>query len=258
MSAPLLHVAGMCKRFGGLLATDSVDLSVNHSELHAIIGPNGAGKTTLIAQLTGELASDAGSIALAGTVLQDVVSKIHLGVAARARLGLGRSYQISQIAREFTALENVMLAVQSQKRTGFQFWRAVAQDRGVTQPAHAALERVGLSARAHTLAANLAHGEHRQLELAMTLALKPKVLLLDEPMAGMSPAESADMVRLITQLKPDYGILLVEHDMPAVFELADRISVLVYGKIIATGTPASIQNDPAVRAAYLGEEGLVA
>ncbi len=249
---PLLEVEGLVKRFGGLLATDHVNLTVNAGEIHAIIGPNGAGKTTLIGQLTGELAQDQGLVRFLG---QDVS---RAGVAARAHLGLGRSYQITQVCREFTVLENVMLSVQSHLGSSFKFWKPVAEEREVVEPARAALQRVGLAKRADEIVANLAHGEHRQLELAMTLALKPKVLLLDEPMAGMSQVESEEMVSLIATLKSAHGILLVEHDMDAVFKLADRISVLVYGKIIASGTPEAIRHSQEVRDAYLGEEGLVA
>ena len=248
----LLSVQGLVKRFGGLLATDAVTLTVNAGEVHAIIGPNGAGKTTLIGQLTGELRPDAGSVHLLGT---DVSTH---SVAQRAHAGLGRSYQISQICKSFTALENVMLAVQSRQGSCFRFWHKVATDDAVRVPAINALTRLGLGHKAHTLAADMAHGEHRQLELAMTLALQPKVLLLDEPMAGMSHSESAEMIPLIAHLKTpeggSHGILLVEHDMDAVFALADRISVLVYGRIIATGSPDDIRNNPEVRTAYLGED----
>ena len=248
----LLEVSGLVKRFGGLLATDAVSLTVEAGEIHAIIGPNGAGKTTLIGQLTGEIKPDAGSVHLAG---EDIT---RLNVAARAHRGLGRSYQITQVCSGFTALQNVMLAVQSCSGGGFRFWQPAVSETALTEPARAALAQVGLAQRADEMVANMAHGELRQLELAMTLAMQPKVLLLDEPMAGMSQAESEEMVKLIEGLRARYGILLVEHDMDAVFRLATRISVLVYGKIIESGSPEAIRQSAAVREAYLGEEGLVA
>ena len=244
----LLEVQGLVKRFGGLVATDHVAFDVRQGEVHAIIGPNGAGKTTLISQLAGELQPDEGVIRFAG---RDVT---RLSVPARSLAGLGRSYQISQIFREFTALQNVMLAVQAHAGHSFSFLRPVASDDALVRPARAALERVGLGARAGTQVAEMAHGEHRQLELAMTLAGEPSLLLLDEPMAGMSQKESEEMVALIASLKGSYGVILVEHDMDAVFALADRISVLVYGRIIVTGTPEEIRASREVRDAYLGEE----
>jgi branched-chain amino acid transport system ATP-binding protein len=238
----------LVKRFGGLIATDHVDFSVDAGEVHAIIGPNGAGKTTLISQLAGELAPDVGEIRFAGS---DISRE---SVPARSLLGLGRSYQISQIFRDFTALENVMLAVQAHAGHSFSFLRGAATDARLVEPARAALAQVGLAARAATLVAEMAHGEHRQLELAMTLATGPRLLLLDEPMAGMSQKESEEMIALIRSLKGRYGIILVEHDMDAVFALADRISVLVYGRIIVTGTPDAIRGNREVKDAYLGEE----
>lgn len=245
---PLLEVSGLVKRFGGLMATDHVSFAVEPGEVHAIIGPNGAGKTTLISQLSGELQPDEGSMVFEGRDIS------RLSVPARSLAGLGRSYQISQIFREFTALENVMLAVQAHAGRGFSFMQAVAGEPAITDPALAALRKVGLADRATTLAASMAHGEHRQLELAMTLAGNPRLLLLDEPMAGMSQKESEEMISLIRTLKGRYAIILVEHDMDAVFALADRISVLVYGRIIVTGTPAEIRQNRMVKEAYLGEE----
>ncbi len=244
----LLEVSGLVKRFGGLMATDHVSFAVEPGEVHAVIGPNGAGKTTLISQLAGELQPDEGSIVFEEREIS------RLSIPARSLAGLGRSYQISQIFREFTALENVMLAVQAHAGRGFSFMRAVAREAAITGPALAALRQVGLAGRATALAASMAHGEHRQLELAMTLAGNPRLLLLDEPMAGMSQKESEEMIALIRTLKGRYAIILVEHDMDAVFALADRISVLVYGRIIITGTPAEIRQDRMVREAYLGEE----
>ena len=246
--AAILSIKGLVKRFGGLIATDHIDFEVQPGEVHAIIGPNGAGKTTLISQLAGELHPDAGSMTFEGRDIS------RLPVPARSLLGLGRSYQISQIFREFTALENVMLAVQAHAGHSFSFFNPVASDAALMVPAQAALDLVGLGTRAHSKVAAMAHGEHRQLELAMTLASKPRLLLLDEPMAGMSQKESEEMISLVKSLKGKYAVILVEHDMDAVFALADRISVLVYGRIIVTGTPEEVRNNREVREAYLGEE----
>ena len=248
----LLEVAGLVKRFGGLAATDGVDLTVEKGEVHAVIGPNGAGKTTLINQLAGEIAPDAGSIRLGGREIA------HEPVYRRALLGLGRSYQITSVFPEFTVLANVMLAVQAHAGHSFRFLRPLAAERDLTERAGEALAEVGLAAKADVVVASLAHGERRQLEVAMTLASRPKLLLLDEPMAGMSLAESERMVALLSTLKGRYGMLLVEHDMDAVWKLADRISVLVYGRVIACGDPASIRENADVRAAYLGDQELVA
>ncbi|MBB3263330.1 branched-chain amino acid transport system ATP-binding protein [Azospirillum sp. OGB3] len=248
MNRPLLCTDGLVKRFGGLAATDGLSLSVAEGELHALIGPNGAGKTTLIGQLSGELSPDSGTILFDG---RDVTS---LPVHKRAQRGLARSFQITSIFPSFTALDNVALAVQAHAGHSFRFWRDAARDRRLADPARAVLERVGLGARADTRADALAHGEKRQLELAMALATGPRLLLLDEPMAGMGPEDSARMVELLQELKGGVTILLVEHDMDAVFALADRITVLVRGKDLASGTPAEIRNDPAVREAYLGDE----
>ncbi len=248
----LLAVTGLVKRFGGLTATDGVDLTVEPGEVHAVIGPNGAGKTTLINQLSGELRPDAGTIRLDGV---DVTA---LPVHRRALLGLGRSFQITSVFPDFTVLVNVVLAVQAHAGHSFSFWHPVSRETALTQRARVAIDQVGLTARTDVPVAALAHGERRQLEMAMTLATAPKVLLLDEPMAGMSLAESERLVTLLASLKTQYGILLVEHDMDAVFKLADRISVLVYGRVIACGDPEAIRNNPDVRSAYLGEHDLVA
>ncbi len=248
MNRPLLSTESLVKRFGGLAATDGLSLSVAEGELHALIGPNGAGKTTLIGQLSGELTPDS------GTILFDGRDVTRLPVHKRAQRGLARSFQITSIFPSFTALDNVALAVQAHAGHSFRFWRDAARDRRLAEPARAVLERVGLGARADTRADALAHGEKRQLELAMALATGPKLLLLDEPMAGMGPEDSARMVELLQELKGGVTILLVEHDMDAVFALADRITVLVRGKDLASGTPAQIRNDPAVRDAYLGDE----
>jgi branched-chain amino acid transport system ATP-binding protein len=248
MAEPLLAIRGLRKRFGGLLATDQVDLDVVEGETYAIIGPNGAGKTTLIGQLAGDLRPDDGAIRFAG---RDVT---RVDAPLRSRLGLARSFQITSIFPDFSALTNVALAVQAHAGGSFRFWRPAAGERSLTEPARAALESVGLGGRAGVLAANLAHGEQRQLEIAMALATKPRLLLLDEPVAGMSFDESQRMVRFLGTLKGRVTIVLVEHDMDAVFTLADRISVMVYGKIIATGTPGEVRGNPDVRRAYLGED----
>ncbi len=248
----LLRVSGLVKRFGGLVATDGVELDVEAGELHAVIGPNGAGKTTLINQLSGELAPDAGTITFEG---RDITA---LPVHRRALAGFSRSYQITSVFPEFSALQNVMLAAQAHAGHSFAFWQPVAGEAALRDIAQAALEQVGLAGRAQLPAAALAHGEHRQLELAMTLATRPKLLLLDEPMAGMGQQESEAMIALLSGLKGRYGIILVEHDMDAVFALADRISVLVYGRVIACDTPAAIRANAEVREAYLGDEALAA
>ncbi len=249
MAETLLETAGLTKRFGGLVATGEVSLSVAPGEIHAVIGPNGAGKTTLIGQLSGELIPDSGSIRFAGADIS------RLGPARRAALGIARSFQITSIFREFTTLDNVALAIQARAGHSFRFWRAARQDASLRDPAFAALGVVGLAGRADLPAGSLAHGEKRALELAMALATGPRLLLLDEPMAGMGPEESASMVRLLAGLKGRFSIVLVEHDMDAVFALADRITVMVYGRVIASAEPAAIRADPEVRRAYLGEEG---
>jgi branched-chain amino acid transport system ATP-binding protein len=244
----LLEVIGLRKVFGALVATDNVMLDVRAGETHAVIGPNGAGKTTLIGQLAGNLRPDGGRIRFGGKEIT------HMPAHGRARLGLARSFQITSIYREFSALDNVALAVQACAGHSFRFWRPARQDRALIEPALEILEKVGLRQVRHTLAANLSHGEHRQLEIAMALAARPRLLLLDEPVAGMGAEESQRMIGFLGTLKGSTTIILVEHDMDAVFTLADRISVLVYGKIIATGTPAEIRANREVRAAYLGEE----
>ena len=248
MAETLLAIRGLSKRFGGLLANDRVDLDVVRGETHAIIGPNGAGKTTLIGQLAGDLRPDAGAIRFAG---QDVT---RLDAPLRSRLGLARSFQVTSIFREFSALDNVALAVQAHRGGSFRFWRSAREEPALREPARLVLDAVGLGARADALAANLAHGEQRQLEIAMALATEPRLLLLDEPVAGMGLEESQRMVRFLGTLKGRITIVLVEHDMDAVFSLADRISVMVYGRIIATGTPPEVRGNEQVRRAYLGED----
>jgi branched-chain amino acid transport system ATP-binding protein len=248
MAAPLLETRALTKRFGGLVATGEVSLAVEPGEIHAVIGPNGAGKTTLIAQLTGELRPDAGTIHFAGADIS------RLGPVQRAALGVARSFQITSIFRDFTALDNVALAVQARAGHSFRFWHAAHRDPRLREPAQAVLRAVGLAACADVMASALSHGEKRALEIAMAPSTRPRLLLLDEPTAGMGAEESAAMVRLLAGLKGRLAIILVEHDMDAVFALADRITVMVYGRIIASGSPEAIRGDAEVRHAYLGDE----
>jgi len=244
----MLEVTGLTKTFGALRATDAVDLEVQEGETLAVIGPNGAGKTTLISQLAGNLRPDTGRIRFAG---EDITS---LSAPQRSRKGLARSFQITSVLQDCTALDNVALAVQAHQGHSFRFWKPARRDASLRDPAMAALCDVGLSARAEVLAAQLSHGEQRQLEIAMVLASRPRLMLLDEPVAGMGTDESQRMIELLAGLKGEKTVVLVEHDMDAVFSLADRISVLVYGRIIATGTPAEIRANAEVRSAYLGED----
>jgi branched-chain amino acid transport system ATP-binding protein len=248
MAEPLLTVRGLTKTFGGLRATDDLSLEVDSGEIHAVIGPNGAGKTTAIGQLSGELKPDAGTIYFSG---HDIT---RLPMHARVHLGLARSFQITSIFLRLTVEDNVAMAVQARDGHSFRFWKPARTDAKLRIPAGEVLEEVGLTDRADAVAANLSHGEQRQLELAMALATAPSLLLLDEPMAGMGLEDSSRMVQLLRGLKKRVTILLVEHDMDAVFALADRITVLVYGKAIATGGPEEIRTDQAVRQAYLGED----
>lgn len=248
MVEPVLSIRNFVKNFGALRATDDVSIDLRPGEIHALIGPNGAGKSTLIHQICGTVKPDSGSIHFEG---QDISG---LGVAERARRGLGRTFQISSIAPEFSALRNVMLAVQSRQGSSFRFFKPVMSDRSLTDPAMAVLERVGLAERARLPASELSHGERRQLEIAIALALGSRAFLLDEPMAGMGPEGSKRLTTFLDGLRREAPVLLVEHDMDAVFALADRISVLVYGRIVASGTVDEIRRDPTVRSAYLGEE----
>jgi branched-chain amino acid transport system ATP-binding protein len=248
MADALLQTENLAKRFGGIVASDDVTLAVAAGELHAVIGPNGAGKTTLIAQLSGQLAPDAGRIHFAG---HDISA---LPMYRRSHLGLARSFQVTSLFLDLSVLDNVALAVQAHRGHSYRFRRNARDEAGLREPARAALARVGLSAREQQPAAALSHGEHRQLELAMALAGNPRLLLLDEPMAGLGPEESARMVAMLRELKKELTILLVEHDMEAVFALADRITVLVYGRVIASGAPAAIRANSQVRDAYLGEQ----
>ena len=246
MGEILLEVSRLTKRFGGLIATNDLNLVVERGETHAIIGPNGAGKTTLIAQLQGEMRSDEGSIRFNG---RDIARE---PAYRRAGLGIARSFQITSIFPKFSALANVALAVQAQAGHSFRFLRRAERDPALIEPAREAIATVGLSDRADVEAENLSHGERRQLEIAMALAMRPSLLLLDEPMAGMSRRDGARMTRLLAELKRNYTIVLVEHDMDTVFSLADRISVLVAGRTIATGPPDEIRANADVKAAYLG------
>jgi branched-chain amino acid transport system ATP-binding protein len=247
--APLLRLSSLIKAFGALRVSDDITLDVAPGVCHAIIGPNGAGKTTLIHQISGALAPDSGTIQFAG---RDITN---LSMPKRALAGLARSFQITSILPEFSVLENVALAAQSRAGSSFRFFRAAARCEPLNGEAHSALAEVGLADRAGLQAGLLSHGEKRQLELAIALALRPKLLLLDEPMAGAGPEEARLLVDTLRGIKANTTIVLVEHDMHAVFALADRISVLVAGRIIATGTPDAIRADPQVKAAYLGEPG---
>ena len=248
MSQPLLKITYLAKRFEGIVATDNLTLDVAAGELHAVIGPNGAGKTTLIGQLGGQVKSDSGRIYFSGI---DITT---LPTHQRSRLGLARSFQIASLFLDLSVLDNVMLVVQAHAGHSFRFWREARSEPELRQPARAALARVGLTQRAELPASALSHGEHRLLELAMALAGQPRMLLLDEPMAGLGPEESARMIEMLRALKRNLTVLLVEHDMEAVFALADRITVLVYGRVVASGTPEVIRADDAVRRAYLGED----
>jgi branched-chain amino acid transport system ATP-binding protein len=247
MSNPsLLRVEQLVKSFGGLMATNHLDFDLVEGEIHGVIGPNGAGKTTFVSQLQGQLLPDSGRILLDG---EDVT---RMPAHLRARRGIARSFQITSLVPSFTAQANVALAVQAREPHSFRFWKRAWSDERLMEPAREALETVGLAHRAGTPVGDLAHGECRQLELAMALAMKPRLLLLDEPMAGMGRKDGAFMTDLVARLKGVTTIVLIEHDMEAVFRLADRLSVLVAGRVIKTGLPAEIRADEEVRAAYLG------
>ena len=251
MAEPLLRIENLVRRFGGIVATDNLSLDIARGELHAIIGPNGAGKTTLISQLIGQLRPTAGTIRFAG---QDVT---HLPAWKRSRLGLARSFQITSLLPNFTAADNVALAAQARDGHSFRFFGNARQEKQLRAAAHAALDRVGLLGRADVVVSRLSHGEQRELELAVALATKPQLLLLDEPMAGLGVTESARMVKLLAELRQEVTIVLVEHDMNAVFVLADRITVLVYGRVIASDVPAAIRTNEEVKRAYLGDQHVV-
>jgi branched-chain amino acid transport system ATP-binding protein len=247
MAEPLLRVRGLRKAFGALVVTDDLDLDIAPGEALAVIGPNGAGKSTLVAQLAGDVRPDAGTIEFRGRSIN------HDAPDMRARNGIARSFQITTIVPSFTAEDNVALAVQSRTATAMTFWRHARGDAALRDPARAALERVGLLARAHVRAADLAHGEARLLEVAMALACSPVLLLLDEPMAGMGHDESQAMIALLRTIKTETTMLLIEHDMDAVAQLADRVIVLVAGRAVANGAYDDVRTDPLVRDAYLGE-----
>jgi branched-chain amino acid transport system ATP-binding protein len=248
---PLLRVENLVRRFGGIVATDNLSLDVAKGELHAIIGPNGAGKTTLIGQLTGQLLPNSGTIHFAG---RDITG---LPAYRRSALGLARSFQITSLLPDFTAADNVALAAQAHDGHSFYFWGNARKEKHLREMALSALTRVGLAHRADVVVSKLSHGEQRELELAVVLATKPQLLLLDEPMAGLGATESARMVTLLQELRREVTIVLVEHDMEAVFALADRITVLVYGRVIASGEPAAIRQNEEVRRAYLGDQHAV-
>jgi branched-chain amino acid transport system ATP-binding protein len=247
MADAVLAVRGLRKAFGALVVSDDLNLDVRFGECHALIGPNGAGKTTLLAQLAGEVAPDRGAIVFGD---RDVT---RLSPDARARLGIARSFQITTIVEDFTAEDNVALAVQARDATAMRFWKSAFRDTALREPARAVLARVGLSTRAGMRASDLAHGEQRLLELAIALAREPAVLLLDEPMAGLGHDESRAMIELLRRIKSTVAMLLIEHDMNAVAQLADRVTVLVSGRVIATGAYATIRDDALVRDAYLGD-----
>ena len=248
MTKPLLHIEKLVKRFGGLTATDHADLSVEKGKIHALIGPNGAGKTTLIAQISGAMPSDSGRIVFA----EHDITKMTMD--ERARLGLVRTYQITSIFGRLSVLDNIALSVQAIDGSSFRFWSSARSEKERYEKAHAVAQRVGLGTRLTQLAQALSHGEQRQLEVGLALASRPQMLLLDEPMAGMGPEETERMVGLLDSLRGETTVVLVEHDMDAVFKLADTISVLVFGKVIASGNAQEIKDNPSVKVAYLGDD----
>jgi branched-chain amino acid transport system ATP-binding protein len=244
----LLQVDDLVKSFGGLRATDHANLSVRTGEIHALIGPNGAGKTTLIQLISGALAASAGRIQFDG---MDIT---RMPMHQRVAHGLARSFQITSIFHRLSVLDNLALAVQAHAGNSLNFWRPARRDAERYAQAFEVAQRVGLGLQVHRLGGALSHGEQRQLELGLALATRPKLLLLDEPMAGMGPDESERMLKLLQSLRGETTLLLVEHDMNAVFRLADRISTLVAGRVIACGTPEEIRQHPEVRLAYLGDD----
>ena len=244
----MLELKNVSKRFGGIVATDEVTLDVKRGEVHALIGPNGAGKTTLIGQISGSLGSDAGAILFEGSDITRATQH------DRVRSGLARSYQITSMFKRFSVLDNLALAVQARSGSSFSFWRPVSAEAPLFDEARTIAVEIGLAGREAAVAAALAHGEQRALEVGLALATRPRLVLLDEPMAGMGPEESENMIALLERIRTRITVLLVEHDMDAVFRLADRVSVLVAGRVIATGAPAAIHAHPEVRKAYLGED----
>ena len=247
---PILKIHGLTKQFGGITATNNIDLDITDGEIHAVIGPNGAGKTTLISQLSGDLQADAGAIVFQGNLINNMSSN------KRSLLGIARTFQITSLMLDMSTLENVMLAVQAHSGHSYCFWQDARQDDQLVEPALKVLKQVGLLGRKNIMTRELSHGEHRQLEIAMALATQPKLLLLDEPMAGMGAEETQKLIAILKKLKTGKTMILIEHDMNAVFSLADRITVMVYGKIIATGSPKEIRANQKVKAAYLGDEEL--
>ena len=247
---PILKIISLCKQFGGITATNNVNLDINEGEIHAVIGPNGAGKTTLISQLSGDLKADKGAILFQGGLINNISSN------KRSLLGIARTFQITSLMLDMSTLENVALAVQAHSGHSYRFWQDARQDYQLVEPAVKVLKQVGLLGRKNIMTRELSHGEHRQLEIAMALATQPKLLLLDEPMAGMSAEETQKLIAILKKLKTGKTMILIEHDMNAVFSLADRITVMVYGKIIATGSPKEIRANQNVKAAYLGDEEL--
>lgn len=244
----MLDISGLNKSFGGIKATDDLSLAVEPGELHAVIGPNGAGKTTLISQLTGMQIPDSGTVRFKG---RDIT---RMAPHKRPHLGIARSFQITSLILEMSVLDNIALALQARQGHSFRFFRPARSIASLRDPGRALLDRIGLLDKADMPTVALSHGEHRRMEIAIALAAKAELMLLDEPMAGLGAQESAEMVELLRDIKGKHTILLIEHDMDAVFALADRISVLVYGHIIATGTPDEIRGNEAVQHAYLGEE----
>jgi len=248
MTMPVLDLRDLVKCYGAVAATDHLDLCIQGGEIHAIIGPNGAGKTTLIHQISGAIAPDSGNVFFEG---RDIT---HLTMHERVACGLARSYQITNVFNAFPVLDNLALAVQARHGSSLRFWRAAASERALFEEAESIARQIGLGNRLSVLARNLSHGEQRKLELGLAMATRPKLLLLDEPMAGMGHDESDELVPLIEAMRPSLAVLLVEHDMDTVFRIADRISVLVSGKIIASGAPEDIRGNADVRRAYLGDE----
>ncbi|MFL2933385.1 MAG: ABC transporter ATP-binding protein [Thalassobaculaceae bacterium] len=247
---PILKIHGLTKQFGGITATNNIDLDITDGEIHAVIGPNGAGKTTLISQLSGDLQADEGAIVFQDNLINNMSSN------KRSLLGIARTFQITSLMLDMSTLENVMLAVQAHSGHSYCFWQDARQDDQLVEPALKVLKQVGLLGRKNIMTRELSHGEHRQLEIAMALATQPKLLLLDEPMAGMGAEETQKLIAILKKLKTGKTMILIEHDMNAVFSLADRITVMVYGKIIATGSPKEIRANQKVKAAYLGDEEL--
>ena len=248
MAENLLITRSLSKQFGGVKAADSIDIEINSGELHALIGPNGAGKTTLISLITGILECDSGEIEFDGRKINEI------SAPSRSLMGLARSFQVTSILKDFTCQENVAVAIQAHHGHSFRFWKRVSSEADIQDKAVDVLQSVGLQNHLDTIAGNLAHGEQRHLEIAIALATTPKLLVLDEPLAGMGRSDSARILEFLKSLKRKYTILLIEHDMDAVFALADRISVMVYGRLIKSDTPENVRKDEFVQMAYLGHD----